>query len=73
MCTPITDKAKNQMGNPQFLYTRISECTDCHTATKFISKVTGREVVATDATQFHHFEDGVCSCGDEVDKATSVT
>lgn len=39
-------------------------CGDCHTATKFISKVTGREIIVRDAHRFHHFEDGTCSCGD---------
>ncbi|XP_068319098.1 putative pentatricopeptide repeat-containing protein At3g49142 [Pyrus communis] len=39
-------------------------CGDCHTASKFISKVTGREIVMRDAHRFHHFKDGACSCGD---------
>ncbi|KAI3878705.1 hypothetical protein MKX03_007167 [Papaver bracteatum] len=39
-------------------------CGDCHTATKFISKVTGREIVVRDSHRFHHFKGGECSCGD---------
>ena len=39
-------------------------CGDCHSATKFISKITQREIIARDASRFHHFKDGVCSCGD---------
>jgi pentatricopeptide repeat protein len=39
-------------------------CIDCHTATKFISKITEREIVVRDANRFHHFKDGFCSCGD---------
>lgn len=39
-------------------------CGDCHTATKFISKVTGREIIVRDAHRFHHFKDGTCSCRD---------
>eukprot|EP01018_Ginkgo_biloba_P004770 Gb_15968 [translate_table: standard] len=39
-------------------------CVDCHTATKFISKIVGREIVVRDANRFHHFKDGLCSCGD---------
>ncbi|KAF8390777.1 hypothetical protein HHK36_025305 [Tetracentron sinense] len=39
-------------------------CGDCHTATKFISKVTGREIIVRDAHRFHHFKGGACSCGD---------
>eukprot|EP01018_Ginkgo_biloba_P031727 Gb_14403 [translate_table: standard] len=39
-------------------------CGDCHSATKFISKIVAREFVVRDANRFHHFEDGRCSCGD---------
>lgn len=46
------------------IFKNLRVCLDCHTATKFISKVTGRVIVVRDANRFHHFEDGVCSCGD---------
>lgn len=39
-------------------------CVDCHTATKFISKIVGREIIVRDNSRFHHFKDGKCSCGD---------
>ncbi|KAH0912680.1 hypothetical protein HID58_036001 [Brassica napus] len=39
-------------------------CADCHNATKYISLVTGREIVVRDMQRFHHFKNGVCSCGD---------
>ncbi|KAL6278980.1 hypothetical protein ACE6H2_022581 [Prunus campanulata] len=39
-------------------------CGDCHTASKLISKVRGREIVMRDAHRFHHFKGGACSCGD---------
>ena len=39
-------------------------CLDCHNATKFISQITERVIVVRDANRFHHFKDGVCSCGD---------
>ncbi len=39
-------------------------CGDCHSSTKFISKVAGRKIIVRDANRFHHFEDGVCSCQD---------
>ncbi|XP_058072283.1 pentatricopeptide repeat-containing protein At4g02750-like isoform X2 [Magnolia sinica] len=39
-------------------------CGDCHTATKFISRIYGREIVVRDVNRFHHFKDGSCSCGD---------
>ncbi|KAF7837293.1 pentatricopeptide repeat-containing protein [Senna tora] len=39
-------------------------CNDCHSAIKYISKLVGREIVVRDATRFHHFKDGFCSCMD---------
>ncbi|GER49799.1 pentatricopeptide repeat-containing protein [Striga asiatica] len=39
-------------------------CEDCHVAIKFISKVTEREILVRDTNRFHHFENGICSCGD---------
>ncbi|KAK9265428.1 hypothetical protein L1049_003553 [Liquidambar formosana] len=39
-------------------------CIDCHTATKFISKIYGREIIVRDVNRFHHFKDGSCSCRD---------
>eukprot|EP01018_Ginkgo_biloba_P002748 Gb_11040 [translate_table: standard] len=39
-------------------------CGDCHSATKFISKIVAREIVVRDANRYHHFQDGWCSCGD---------
>uniref|UniRef100_A0A5K1AW29 DYW domain-containing protein n=2 Tax=Nymphaea colorata TaxID=210225 RepID=A0A5K1AW29_9MAGN len=39
-------------------------CSDCHSASKYISKVTSREIVMRDTTRFHHFKDGICSCQD---------
>ncbi|XP_057862781.2 putative pentatricopeptide repeat-containing protein At3g49142 [Cryptomeria japonica] len=39
-------------------------CVECHTATKFISKILARQIVVRDGNRFHHFEQGQCSCGD---------
>lgn len=39
-------------------------CGDCHTVTKLISKLTCREIIMRDIRRFHHFRDGLCSCGD---------
>ncbi|OVA20814.1 Pentatricopeptide repeat [Macleaya cordata] len=39
-------------------------CTDCHNATKMISKVFNREIVVRDRNRFHHFKEGSCSCND---------
>ncbi|XP_020213429.1 pentatricopeptide repeat-containing protein At5g04780, mitochondrial [Cajanus cajan] len=39
-------------------------CGDCHTFMKLISKFTSREIVVRDTNRFHHFKDGLCSCGE---------
>ncbi|KAF5182986.1 Pentatricopeptide repeat-containing protein [Thalictrum thalictroides] len=39
-------------------------CGDCHTVIKFISMFEGREIFVRDTNRFHHFKDGMCSCGD---------
>lgn len=39
-------------------------CSDCHEATKIISKIVGREIIVRDRSRFHHFKDGRCSCND---------
>ncbi|XP_074280842.1 pentatricopeptide repeat-containing protein At4g30700 [Silene latifolia] len=46
------------------IFKNLRVCLDCHTATKYISKITQRLIVVRDANRFHHFKDGVCSCGD---------
>eukprot|EP01018_Ginkgo_biloba_P000564 Gb_28902 [translate_table: standard] len=51
-------------GVPIRIVKNLRMCGDCHTATKFISKIVGRELVVRDANRFHHFKDGMCSCGD---------
>ncbi|KAJ7536583.1 hypothetical protein O6H91_12G075300 [Diphasiastrum complanatum] len=51
-------------GTPLRILKNLRVCGDCHTATKFISKITGRSLTVRDASRFHHFEDGVCSCKD---------
>lgn len=39
-------------------------CSDCHNTIKLIALVTKREIVVRDASRFHHFQDGKCSCGE---------
>ncbi|KAK7318775.1 hypothetical protein RJT34_03482 [Clitoria ternatea] len=39
-------------------------CGDCHNAIKLIAKIVGREIVVRDSSRFHHFKNGICSCGD---------
>ncbi|XP_010525331.1 PREDICTED: pentatricopeptide repeat-containing protein At5g50390, chloroplastic isoform X2 [Tarenaya hassleriana] len=38
-------------------------CNDCHKMVKYVSFVTRREIVVRDASKFHHFKEGQCSCG----------
>ncbi|XP_028110398.1 pentatricopeptide repeat-containing protein At3g12770-like [Camellia sinensis] len=42
----------------------LRACVNCHSATKLISKLVDRKIVVRDANRFHHFKDGICSCGD---------
>ncbi len=51
-------------GTPLRIRKNLRVCEDCHTSTKFISKIAGRTIMVRDANRFHHFEDGVCSCRD---------
>eukprot|EP01018_Ginkgo_biloba_P019498 Gb_13606 [translate_table: standard] len=51
-------------GMPIQIVKNLRVCSDCHSATKFISKIVVREIVVRDANRFHHFKDGECSCGD---------
>ncbi|KAJ6816788.1 putative pentatricopeptide repeat-containing protein [Iris pallida] len=51
-------------GTPIRVMKNLRVCGDCHTATKLISKVYGREIVVRDRCRFHHFKDGSCSCRD---------
>ncbi|XP_072978717.1 pentatricopeptide repeat-containing protein At3g26782, mitochondrial-like [Typha angustifolia] len=46
------------------IHNNLRVCGDCHSAIKFITKVTGREIVVRDSHRFHHFSGGACSCGD---------
>eukprot|EP01018_Ginkgo_biloba_P039570 Gb_33411 [translate_table: standard] len=51
-------------GTPIRIIKSIRVCGDCHTFTKFISKTVAREIILRDASCFHYFKDGYCSCGD---------
>ena len=50
--------------NPIRVVKNLRVCSDCHTATKLISRVYSREIIVRDRIRFHHFKDGVCSCRD---------
>ncbi|CAK9210163.1 unnamed protein product [Sphagnum jensenii] len=51
-------------GTPLRIRKNLRVCEDCHTSTKFISKIIGRTIMVRDVNCFHHFKDGVCSCMD---------
>ncbi|KAM7503749.1 hypothetical protein LguiB_002653 [Lonicera macranthoides] len=50
-------------GSPICIMKNLLVCNDCHTVTKLLSKIYGREIIARDNSQFHHFKHGSCSCG----------
>lgn len=39
-------------------------CGDCHLFAKLLAKMENRHVVIRDQIRYHHFQGGVCSCGD---------
>ncbi|XP_043703590.1 pentatricopeptide repeat-containing protein At5g03800 isoform X2 [Telopea speciosissima] len=51
-------------GKPIRVMKNIHLCGDCHTFLKYVSIVTKREVSLRDASGFHNFRDGECSCRD---------
>lgn len=55
---------KTPPGTPIRIVKNLRVCNDCHSATKFISKIYNREIVVRDRHRFHHFKDGSCSCRD---------
>ncbi|XP_052179232.1 pentatricopeptide repeat-containing protein At1g15510, chloroplastic [Diospyros lotus] len=52
-------------GMPIWVTKNLYMCESCHNTIKFITKVVRREISVRDTEHFHHFKDGVCSCGDE--------
>ncbi|OIT06312.1 PREDICTED: pentatricopeptide repeat-containing protein At1g20230 [Nicotiana attenuata] len=51
-------------GTPLSVIKNLRICGDCHLFIKFISSFEGREIYVRDTNRFHHFNEGVCSCGD---------
>ncbi|XP_042036877.1 putative pentatricopeptide repeat-containing protein At2g01510 [Salvia splendens] len=51
-------------GSPILVMKNLRACVDCHAAIKVISRIVKREITVRDCNRFHHFKDGVCSCGD---------
>jgi hypothetical protein len=44
------------LGLPIRVFKNLRVCGDCHNATKYISKITQREILVRDAAQFHLFK-----------------
>ncbi|PWA52216.1 hypothetical protein CTI12_AA456980 [Artemisia annua] len=53
-----------QGGRPIRVFKNLRVCADCHNVIKHISKIEGRLIIVRDSHRFHHFRDGICSCGD---------
>lgn len=55
---------KTRPGESILILKNLRICGNCHSAIKCISEIFKREIVVRDRSRFHHFRDGVCSCGD---------
>lgn len=55
---------RTPMASPIRILKNLRICADCHAAIKLISKVVDREIIVRDINRFHHFQHGICSCGD---------
>ncbi|KAL5697871.1 hypothetical protein ACHQM5_028976 [Ranunculus cassubicifolius] len=51
-------------GSPIRIVKNLRVCEDCHMVMCGASQIMKREIVLRDNMRFHHFKDGVCSCGD---------
>ncbi|XP_057980463.1 pentatricopeptide repeat-containing protein At2g03880, mitochondrial [Malania oleifera] len=51
-------------GAPIRIFKNLRICGDCHIAMKFISVTFHRHIILRDSNCFHHFREGMCSCGD---------
>ncbi|XP_010275265.1 PREDICTED: pentatricopeptide repeat-containing protein At4g02750 [Nelumbo nucifera] len=51
-------------GRPIRVIKNLRVCEDCHIFVKYISKLMGRLIILRDSNRFHHFDGGLCSCGD---------
>ena len=49
---------------PLVIIKNLRICRDCHSTAKFVSLIEERVIIIRDSKRFHHFSDGLCSCGD---------
>lgn len=55
---------RTRPGDSILILKNLRICGNCHSAIKYISEIFEREIIVRDRSRFHHFRDGVCSCGD---------
>ncbi|XP_061351531.1 pentatricopeptide repeat-containing protein At5g40410, mitochondrial [Gastrolobium bilobum] len=49
---------------PLVIIKNLRICRDCHNTAKFVSLIEKRTIMIRDSKRFHHFSNGLCSCGD---------
>ncbi|XP_065880213.1 pentatricopeptide repeat-containing protein At5g40410, mitochondrial [Euphorbia lathyris] len=49
---------------PLIITKNLRICGDCHSTAKLISLIEKRTIIIRDTKRFHHFANGLCSCGD---------
>ncbi|XP_039137841.1 pentatricopeptide repeat-containing protein At4g35130, chloroplastic isoform X1 [Dioscorea cayenensis subsp. rotundata] len=54
----------SSVGMPILVKKNVRVCNECHSAMKVISKFSRREIIVGDSKIYHHFSNGICSCGD---------
>ncbi|XP_024009642.1 pentatricopeptide repeat-containing protein At2g29760, chloroplastic [Eutrema salsugineum] len=54
----------NNDKSPIRVVKNLTVCNDCHSVTKFLSRIYQRDIIVRDNSRFHHFRDGLCSCND---------
>ncbi|XP_054804575.1 pentatricopeptide repeat-containing protein At5g50990 [Prosopis cineraria] len=55
---------KSSPGTEIRIWKNLRICQDCHSLMKISSRVLNRVILMRDRIRFHHFEGGLCSCGD---------
>lgn len=50
--------------SPILITKNLRICGDCHEFSKYVSKLSKKTIIIRDASRFHHFVDGSCSCKD---------
>ncbi|GAA0147410.1 hypothetical protein LIER_07118 [Lithospermum erythrorhizon] len=54
----------SDIGTDILVIKNLRICGECHLFIKLVSKIVDRQFIIRDATRFHHFKGGVCSCND---------